>query len=264
MKTIHILTFVATLAAAPSSAEAQTASAEELVQKQLASYYQAGKDFQAKITMRLVNAQGSRRVRTLNLWRVNLGTAGDQRYLITFDAPADVRDMGFLVWKYAGKEDERWLYFPALRAVKRVAADDKRSSFVGSDFTYEDISGRDLEEERHVLVRQENVDDRSAYLIESTPKAAAAYARRLSWIDAERWLPLKEEYYDAEGKLQRAFHADKVENVDGHWTVVERSMVNAQTGHRTEVAFRSMSYDKGLVAELFGERSLRNPPMQVP
>lgn len=264
MKSIHILTIVAALAAAPSAAKAQAASAEELVQKQLASYYQAGKDFQAKITMRLVNAQGSRRVRTLNLWRVNVGAAGDQRYLITFDAPADVRDMGFLVWKYAGKEDERWLYFPALRAVKRVAADDKRSSFVGSDFTYEDISGRDLEEERHVLVRQENVDDRSAYLIESTPKAAAAYARRLSWIDAERWLPLKEEYYDAEGKLQRAFRADKVENVDGHWTVVERSMVNAQTGHRTEVAFRSMSYDKGLVAELFGERSLRNPPMQVP
>jgi outer membrane lipoprotein-sorting protein len=263
-KTIRILSFAAALAAAGVAADAQAMSAEEVMQKQLASYYQAGKDFQARITMHLVNAQGSRRVRTLNLWRVNVGSTGDQRYLITFDAPADVRDMGFLVWKYAGKEDERWLYFPALRAVKRVAADDKRSSFVGSDFTYEDISGRDLEEEGHVLVREEKLGSRPAYVVESRPKSAAAYARRLSWVDAERWLPLKEEYYDAEGKLQRAFHADRIDNVGGHWTVVERSMVNAQTGHRTEVVFRSMNYDKGLVAELFGERSLRNPQMRAP
>lgn len=263
MNTIRTLTLAATLAAAPLTGSAQTMSAEEVMQRQLASYYQAGNDFQARITMRLVNAQGSSRVRTLNLWRVNVGTSGDQRYLITFDAPADVRDMGFLVWKYARKEDERWLYFPALRSVKRIAADDKRSSFVGSDFTYEDISGRDLEEERHVLVRQENVRDRPAYLVESTPKSAASYARRLSWIDAERWLPLKEEYYDAEGQLQRTFQADEVVSIGGHWTVSARSMVNVQTGHRTEVVFRTMGYDKGLVAELFGERSLRDPPMQA-
>jgi outer membrane lipoprotein-sorting protein len=254
------LTVIAALTAAWFAIPAQALSGEEVIQQQLASHYQAGRDFQARVTMRLVNARGSQRERTLNLWRVNTGTAGDQRYLITFDAPADVRDMGFLVWKYARKEDDRWLYFPALKAVRRVAADDKRSSFVGSDFTYEDISGRDLDEEQHVLVRQESVEGRPAYVIESTPRSAAAYARRLSWIDRERWLPLKEEYYDAEGKLQRTFHADQVENVGGHWTVTVRSMADARTGHRTEVVFDSMRYDDGLAEGLFAERSLRNPP----
>ncbi len=258
------LTVAAALTAASFAIPAHALSGEEVIQQQIASHYQAGKDFQAKVTMRLVNAQGSLRERTLNLWRVNTGTAGDQRYLITFEAPADVRGMGFLVWKSASREDDRWLYFPALKAVKRVAADDKRSSFVGSDFTYEDISGRDVGEEEHVLVRQENVGDRPAHVVESKPRSAASYARRLSWIDTERWVPLKEEYYDAEGKLQRSFHADSVASVGGHWTVTARSMVDERTGHRTEVVFNSMRYDDGLAEGLFAERSLRNPPKLVP
>jgi hypothetical protein len=230
------------------------------MQKQLATYYQAGKDFQAKVVMRLINAQGSQRERAMNLWRTNVGTAGDQRYLITFDSPADVRGMGFLVWKYAKKEDDRWLYFPAPRAVKRVAADDKRSSFVGSDFTYEDISGRDLEEEQHRLISQETAMDRPTYVVQSKPTSPVAYAKRLSWIDRERWVPLREEYYDAEDKLQRVFTADKVENVGGHWTVTARTMKNAPTGHRTEVVIKSMRYDAGLAEGMFAEQSLRNPP----
>lgn len=253
-----------TLIAAGAAAQAQTPSGEEVIQKGLASFYQAGKDFQAQVAMRLANAQGSQRERLMNMWRLNSGHAGDQRYLIIFEAPADVRGMGFLVWKYAKKEDDRWLYFPALKAVKRVAADDKRSSFVGSDFTYEDISGRDLEEEQHTLVRQENLGDRPVYVVESKPRTAATYARRLSWVDRERWLPLKEEYFDAEGKLQRTFTADKVEQIGGHWTVTSRSMVNAQTGHRTEVVFKSVRYDAGLTEDLFNERTLRNPPALAP
>lgn len=255
------LTIAATLACVSLLANAQSPTAEAVVEKQLSNYYMAGKDFSARISMRLVNAQGSQRERSLNLWRLNLGNSGDQRYLISFDSPADVRGMAFLVWNYARKESERWLYFPALKAVKRIAADDKRSSFVGSDFTYEDISGRNLEEERHVLLRQQTLGDRPTYVIESRPNESANYARRVSWIDSERWLPLKEEYYDAQDVLQRSFKAEKVENVGGHWTVVARSMTNHQTGHRTEVVFSAMRYDDGLAEDLFAERSLRNPPV---
>lgn len=248
----------------PAAAQAQAPTAEEIVQKQLRAHYQAGKDFQARIEMRLTNTQGSQRQRLMNMLRVNAGTEGDQRYLVIFDTPADVRGMGFLVWKYAKKEDDRWLYFPALKAVKRVAADDKRSSFVGSDFTYEDISGRDADEERHTLLRQEDLAERPAYVLESLPKSPAAYAKRISWVDRERWLPLKEEYFDAEGKPQRVFKAEKVENIGGHWTVTARSMLNSQTGHRTEVVFKSVRYDSGLAEDLFTERSLRNPPSLAP
>ncbi len=246
------------------AASAQAPDATEIIQKQLASYYQAGKDFQGKVSMRLTNAQGSQRERAMNMWRINIGSGGDQRYLITFDAPADVRGMGFLVWKYAKKEDDRWLFIPAIKVVKRVASDDKRASFVGSDFTYEDISGRDADEELHTLLRQESFSDRPVYVVESRPKVAAAQTKRLIWVDRERWLPLKEEYYDSEGKLQRTFKAEKVESIGGHWTVTTRSMLNAQSGHRTEVAFKSIRYDTGLTDDMFAERNLRNPPSVAP
>ena len=247
-----------------SLASAQTPSADDIVRNELAAFYQAGKDFQAKVTMRLTNSQGSTRERVMTMLRTDIGTQGDQRYLISFEAPADVRGMGFLVWKHARQEADRWLYFPALKAVKRVAADDKRSSFVGSDFSYEDISGRDAGDEKHALLRQEQVDDRPAYVIESRPHAVVTYARRLSWIDRERWMPLKEEYFDAEGKLQRTFKAEKVEQVGGHWTVTARSMFNAASGHRTDVAFTQLRYDTGLADDVFTERSLRNPPNLAP
>jgi outer membrane lipoprotein-sorting protein len=246
------------MVAAPA-AMAQAPSAHDLALKSSHAFYYAGKDLKTQISMRLMNDQGAVRERQMVMLRTNQGNTGDQRYLIIFDAPADVRGMGFLVWKNAKGEDDRWLYFPALKSVKRVAADDKRSSFVGSDFTYEDVSGRDVDEETHVLLKEDTVGGRKAYVLESKPKAAADYARRLSWIDQERWLPLREEYYDAAGKLQRTFSADQVEQVNGTWTATRRSMSNALTGHKTEVVLKATQYDSGLSADLFTERQLRNP-----
>jgi outer membrane lipoprotein-sorting protein len=248
------------LIATVTPTHAQALSAEDIVRKEVDAFYESGKAFQAKVAMRLLTAKGSARERTMDLWRINLGSDGDQRYMISFEAPADVRGMGFLVWKYPKKEADRWLYFPALKAIRRVAADDKRSSFVGSDFSYEDISGRQVDEEQHTLLRQEKLDDRDAYVIESRPKTPATYDKRLIWIDTERWLPLKEEYYDAEGKLQRVFKAEKVEQVGGYWTVTSRSMLTTATGHRTVVDFADVRYDVPLSDDLFTERSLRNPP----
>jgi outer membrane lipoprotein-sorting protein len=248
------------LIATVTPTHAQALSAEDIVRKEVDAFYESGKAFQAKVTMRLLTAKGSARERTMDLWRINLGSEGDQRYMISFEAPADVRGMGFLVWKYPKKEADRWLYFPALKAIRRVAADDKRSSFVGSDFSYEDISGRQVDEEQHTLLRQEKLDDRDAYVIESRPKTPATYDKRLIWIDTERWLPLKEEYYDAEGKLQRVFKAEKVEQVGGYWTVTSRSMLTTASGHRTVVDFTDVRYDVPLSDDLFTERSLRNPP----
>lgn len=260
-KAVRLSTALATawLALTAPLAMAQTPSAHDLAAKSSQAFYYAGKDLKTHISMRLLNGQGGVRERDMVMLRANQGNTGDQRYLIIFDAPADVRGMGFLVWKNAKGEDDRWLYFPALKAVKRVAADDKRSSFVGSDFTYEDVSGRDVEEETHTLLKQDSLGGRKAYVLESKPKASADYARRVSWIDQERWLPLREEYYDAAGKLLRTFSADQVEQVGGIWMTTKRTMSNALTGHKTEVVFQATQYDTGLPTDIFTERQLRNP-----
>src|SRR3990172_102307 len=137
---------------------AQPAAEEIMAKAHLAMFY-PGEDMRARVTMRLVSRDGKERVRELTMSRRDLQDGGEQRYFIYFHRPPDVRDMTFLVWKYPGKDDDRWLYVPALKLVRRIAASDKRSSFAGSDFSYEDVSGREPEEDAHKLLREEEVKE---------------------------------------------------------------------------------------------------------
>ena len=225
----------------------------------------AGTDMSAKVRMELVAATGQRRTRVLTMLRRNVPGGTDQKYFLYFHEPGDVRRMAFIVWKYPERDDDRWIFIPAVNMVRRVAASDSRSSFVGSDFTYEDVSGRDLSLDTHTLLRQERLGDADCYVVESVPKTPADYARKLSWIDATTFLPRKEEYYDVHNQLQRAFTADEITEIaaaDGSRvpTVVRRTMKNARTGHRTEVTFASVAYGVGLDDAIFSERSLQSPP----
>lgn len=261
---LFLVLILALVAAAGVQAQpnTQAASAEDIVARSLDTFYYAGDDQRTRVTMRLINPQGKERKRVMTLLRKDLGGEGEQRYFIYFHEPADVKGTSFMVWKYPAREDDRWIFIPAIKLVRRIAADDKRSSFVGSDFTYEDVSGREVGDEIHTLLGETELDGRPVYRIESVPKAKVDYVRRLSWVDQERWLPLKEEYYDSRGELLRTFTADQVREVDGHWTVTHRTMRDAQSGHQTEVVYDEVGYDVGLDADLFSERYLQRPPRQ--
>lgn len=239
-------------------------TAEKIVKKSQQAFYYAGKDMKAKVLMQLISKSGKERIRELTMLRLNQGDNGQQKYYMYFHRPADVRQMTFMVWKYPGKNDDRWLYVPAIKLVRRIAADDKNSSFVGSDFTYEDVSGREVSEDTHTLSGEEALNGKSVYVVESIPKdkKSAYYSRKVSWIDKESFLPLKEEYYDQRGDLLKTFTADKVESVAGTATIMQRTMANAQSGHRTVVTFEAVNYDVGLKDNIFSERYLRNAPRE--
>ena len=254
---------LAVLALAPSAA-AQPSAEEIMAKAHLAMFY-PGEDMRARVTMRLVSRDGKERVRELTMSRRDLQDGGEQRYFIYFHRPPDVREMTFLVWKYPGRDDDRWLYVPALKLVRRIAASDKRSSFAGSDFSYEDVSGREPEEDTHKLLREEKVGERPASVVESVPKdpASVDFSRKVSWIDKATWLPLKEEYYDRRGELARVFTAEELKEIQGFWTVTKRVMKNVQTGHWSESVMAEVRYNQKLLPELFTERALRAPPAEL-
>ena len=247
---------------AVSGANAQGFAADEIVMKSHAAFFYAGDDMKAKVHMRLIDKRGKERVRDMTMLRKDLGQDGEQRYFMHFSKPNDVRNMTFMVWKYPGKSDDRWLYVPAIKMVRRIAAKDERSSFVGSDFTYEDISGRDPAVDTHTLLREESFNGRDAYVIRSIPQDAKStgYAEKVAWVDKVTFLPLKEEYWRKQGELARVFSADEIQEIDGIPTVVARSMSNEKNGHKTVVVFSGVAYNQGLPDDLFTERSLRNPP----
>lgn len=235
---------------------------EEVVKKSQEAFFYQGKDFKSRVMMKLISKSGQERVRELTMLRKNYGASGgEQKYFMYFYQPADVKDMTFMVYKYPAKDDDRWLFVPAINMVRRIAAQDKSSSFVGSDFTYEDVSGRDVEDDAHSLIKEETVTGRDCFVIKSAPKKADVdYSYKLSWIDKGNFLPLKEEYYDKKGELSRVFSAEEVKDVKGFPTVTKRMMKNMQSGHRTEVAYMKADYNIGIEDNLFSERFLKQPP----
>jgi hypothetical protein len=237
-------------------------TADEVMKKSQAAFLYPGKDFKARVIMKLVSKGGQERIREMTMLRKNFGeTGGDQKYFIYFFQPADVKDMTFMVYKYPKKDDDRWLFVPAISMVRRIAAQDKRSSFVGSDFTYEDISGRDIEDDTHAITKEEKLGPKDCYVIKSTPKAADVdYSYKLSWIDKATSLPIKEDYFDRRGELYKTFTADEIKDVKGFPTVTKRTMKNLQSGHATEVTYLKTDYNIGIEDSLFTERFLKQPP----
>jgi len=260
----------ALLVAAGGLAQGQTGQAArddatQIVEKSQAAFYYSGSDMKARVVMELITAEGKKRTRVLTMLRKNDPDGRRQRYFLYFHEPGDVRRTAFLVWKYPDKDDDRWIFIPAVNMIRRIAARDSRSSFVGSDFSYEDLSGRDVGADIHTLLREEKLDNATCYVIQSTPKAPADFSKKLSWIDKSSFLPLKEEYYDAQNQLARVFTAEKIEAVSGksvYPTVMKRTMKNVQSGHRTEVVFENVAYDVGIEADVFSERALQQPPQK--
>jgi hypothetical protein len=253
------------IAGGATTAVAQALSGEEITRRSHLAMYYPGEDMRARVTMRLVSKDGGERVREMTMTRRNVKEGGEQRYFIFFHRPPDVRDFAFLVWKYPGRDDDRWLYVPALKLVRRIAASDKHTSFIGSDFSYEDVSGREPEDDNHKLVREDKAAGRDAWVVESVPREAgsADFSRKLSWIDKATWLPLKEEYFDRRGDLARVFTAEELKEVQGFWTVTKRVTKNVQSGHWSEAVLADVRYNLKLSPDLFSERALRAPPAEL-
>lgn len=261
LKTIHT-GFLAVLGAGllAVNATGQGADPADIVKKMNDHFYYQGQSFRAKVKMKMLSPDGKERFRELSMLRINMPEPGMQRFFMYFHAPEDVRRMAFLVNKYPAKEDDRWLFIPSLEMVQRIAARDAGSSFAGSDFTYEDISGRDLGADDYKYLREEAIGGRPCHVIESIPKTSASYKKRISWIDKEKFLPLKEEFLDVKGEVYRVFTSDEVADIGGIPTAIKRTMKNVKTKNQTGVEFSDIEYNLKLNAADFSERALRNPP----
>ena len=237
-------------------------TAEEIIAKSRLAFYYAGDDMKAKVLMELINKEGQKRIRELTMLKKDYQEGGDQKYFMYFYKPADVKGTTFMVYKYPDRDDDRWLFIPAINLVKRIAVNDKYSSFVGSDFTYEDISGRKPDDDSHSLLRKETLNGKTCYVIESIPKGYSEYTKRISWIDDTNFLPLKEEFHDKQNELYKQFEALEIKDINSIPTEIKRVMNNTKTGHRTEVTFQSTEYNLRIGDDIFSERYLRRPPAE--
>lgn len=235
------------------------------------SYYQ-GQDGRADVQMRIVDAQGRERTRQFTiLRRDDQPTAeqaeadsftGDQRFYVFFKAPPDVADTVFMVWKHVAldRDDDRWLYLPDLDLVKRIAASDERTSFVGSHFFYEDVSGRNTNEDKHELLE---VTDKY-FILDNTPKNPdqVEFSHYKMWIHKETYLPIQVEYYDQRGEAYRRYTVVNVARPQNFLTVTQSKMEDLRSGGYTTITYSDVEYNVGLPKDIFTERYLRKPPLE--
>lgn len=236
----------------------QPASAQLTGQQVMEKVYNnpSGDDTQGSLTMTLTNNRGEQRVRTLKQFIKDDGKM--EKKIMFFVAPADVKNTSFMNWSYTdGRSDDQWIYLPALKRTKRISSDGKSDNFMGSDFTYDDLGDRHPNQDNHKLLREEKVDGKDCYVVESTPKEDDyMYSKTITWVMKDNYLGLKREFYDDREKLLKVLTIKKYDKVDGFWTILETEMHNVQKDHRTNMKFTDVQKNKGISNSKFTERSM--------
>jgi len=262
---LRIIASIATLACAvsslalPAAAEDPPPVAEIVDKANHMAYYQGG-DGRAEVDMKITDSQGRTRNKAFAMLRKDTGEGDtEQKFYVYFHRPADERGTVFMVWKHIGKDDDRWLYLPALDVTKRIAASDERTSFVGSDFYYEDVSGRGTEEDNHSLKEVTG----NYYVLESTPKNPdlVEFDAYTMFIHEETFIPVKVEY-EQDGRIYRVMEVLAVEDIEGHKTITKQKMTDKDAGSHTVLTFNNVNYDVGLPEDIFTERYLRRAPRE--
>lgn len=238
-------------------------SIDQIIKKANHVAYYNGKDGRAKVQMLIKDSQGRSRKRSFTILRKNIDTKtdGEQKFYVYFNRPTDMQGTVFLVWKKMEGDDDRWMYFPALDLVKRIAGGDKRTSFVGSTFLYEDVSGRRLSADEHKLLKTTG----DAYVVESVPvdKSGVKFSKYIAHVDKKSFIPLKIEYYNSKGKVYRIYENKKWEMVQGNPTVIIASMKDLDTGVETYNRYTNVEYDIDIDESIFSERYLRKAPLEL-
>jgi hypothetical protein len=210
-----------------------------------------GDDRRSVLTMTLINKRGSQRVRQVESFSRDYGR--DRKSVMVFNEPADVRGTAYLSWEYdePDREDDKWLYMPALKKVRRISGSSRNEYFMGTDFTYDDIGKRRVNKDIHTLLGEEQAMEHDCWKVESIPvDPQDLYKSRTLWVSKTAHMVVKAEYFDKDG-LVKVYRALDLRQHEGFWTLFRSEMDNVSRTHKTVMNMESMQYDTGLGDELF-------------
>ena len=260
-----IAIFFALAVLLPLSAQAQTArEIMEMVNKR-----DDGDNRTSDMEMVLIDKNEqtrSRAIRTFNKDKITDAGQEDRQQLMFFLSPADVKDTGFLTYDYEenAKDDDQWLYLPALRKTKRIASTDKSGSFMGSDFNYSDMTRRNLDAYDYELMKEDEVRGAKVWVIKSTPKTReeadnSGYKQGIVFVHQEAKIVVRAVMWTTTGSKIKYLDMPGLEQIDGIWTPTHMTMKttkNKVTEHRTELMFKNIQYGQNLDQDMFTVRQL--------
>jgi outer membrane lipoprotein-sorting protein len=220
-----------------------------------------GDDQTSDLEMILINKRNQQRIRKVVSYRKDYGE--DNKSVMFFLEPADVKNTGFLSWNYddESKDDDQWLYLPALKKVRRISSSKKADYFMGTDFTYNDMGDREVDDYTYTHIDTEVIDGIECYHIERMPKdkdviKESGYGRTEIWVRPDSWMMIKAIFYDKKLKLLKELNVSDIEEINGIWTAKTMHMNNIQKKHQTFFKFSNISYNTGLDDDLFSQRRI--------
>lgn len=213
------------------------------------------------VRMVLHDARGSiseRAIRMATLEGRAEAQEGD-RSLILFDAPRDQRGTALLTWNHAEREDDQWLYLPALRRAKKIAARNRSGPFAGSEFAFEDLTAEQTNNYRWRFVGEVDCGERRCFEVERIPvESWSGYSRQQVFYDVATLRIEGIEYYDRRGEHMKTLTMrDWRRHGERHWRAGYMDMRNHLTGRRTELFWADHSFGNGLTVDDFSTAALQ-------
>ena len=237
------------------------AKAKEIAQR--VSDRDDGKSIIADMTMTLIDKNGKKRVRSIKRFSKDFGK--DEYRILFFKTPADVKDTAFLIYDYddSSKDDDQWLYLPALKKVKRIPTTDKSSAFMGSDFSYYDMTDRDVDDFSYEILKQVKVRGKDTTMMQSTPNNQevideSGYTKTIGLIREDIDMVVRSIAFMKNGR-KKYLDVTKMHEVDGIWVIDEMTMTTKKgknTVHKTILNFDNIKVNPEIKDEMFSTRRL--------
>ena len=244
-----------------SDVGAETLTGKQVMEKQK-EWHKVSSEIGDEI-MLLVDKSGGKEKRQVRRYAKEVGD-DLHRYLIVFLKPADIRATALLTWEQEERDNDQWLYMPAHKKMQRIAKGSKKSYFMGTDFTYEDMEPEDLDNFYYTILRTENIthdkNEFECYVLEAVPankkKArASGYKRRILWIEKEHLTTLKIEFYDRRNRLQKTQTNHDLKNIEGTvWRPKKSLMKHHQKNHKTLTLVTKRVINQPIKSNVFTER----------
>jgi outer membrane lipoprotein-sorting protein len=215
-------------------------------------------DFTANMQMVLRNKQGQESVRTLKIKTLEIQNDGDKS-LTLFSKPRDVNGTAFLSFSHPVANDDQWLYLPALKRIKRISSSNKSGPFMGSEFSFEDLSSFEVEKYTYKYLRDETINSLDSFVVEQYPvDQNSGYTRRIVWLDKAEYRVQKIDFYDRKNSLLKTLSYDNYQQyLNEFWRADKMTMSNHQSQKVTELQWADYAFATGLVDGDFNRNALK-------
>jgi len=215
-------------------------------------------DSQTELEMILRNEHGETSVRQMRLKSIEVANDGDKS-LTVFDSPRDVKGTAFLSFSHLEGNDDQWLYLPALKRVKRISSRNKSGSFMGSEFSFEDLTSFEVDKYNYNYLNDETFDSEDCWVIEQFPlDKYSGYKRRVVWIDKSEYRIRKTDFYDRKNTLLKTLtFSDFQLYLEKHWRAQKMDMINHQSGKSTILNYTTFKIKQGLDDKDFNKNALK-------